>query len=329
MSSQPAWDHDENDFVSDEPVLTERSLVLVDVATSHVVNIHEPLSTDEARELTEHIRSAADVLYILIARAHAGRAWEALGYSTFTDYVRDEFDISRSRAYQLLNQAQVVAVIEAASPDGTDVHISEAAARDLKSVIGEVVPDIEQRTAGMDPVEAGEVIEEIVAEHRDKAREKRELSEEDEYERESDAAAVHDDRKGFTEADGDGPGSYTPPPPPPPIYDDHDEIDPALIRRNVQAAYDLYSSLSALKGMPDLQSIIDTIPVERRVQINENLPTARAFLNDFAELWFAQTWQNGNTGTPAPTRNTTPIHSNADNDNEGDDEQFDENDDAF
>jgi hypothetical protein len=35
------------------------------------VDISTPMDMDEARELTEQIRSTADVLYVLIARAHA------------------------------------------------------------------------------------------------------------------------------------------------------------------------------------------------------------------------------------------------------------------
>jgi hypothetical protein len=292
MSEQP-WSDDY--VVGGEVDSAAPALALVD-DTSQVVDfdLTVPLSMDEARELTEHIRSAVDMVYVLIARAHAGRAWEALGYQTFADYVRDEFDISRSRAYQLLNQAKVVEMIEAATPNGTDIHLSEAAARDLKAIIGEVVPEIEDRTRDLPANEAADVVEEIVEDYRGKVRESRERREQDALERdeaEMDAA----DRRGFSsDSSRGGPesagGGYAAPPPPP-IYDDEDDIDPALIRRNVQAAYDLYSSLTALKAMPDIQSVIDTIPVERRVQINDSLRPATAWLNTLQDAWFAQPWQ--------------------------------------
>lgn len=253
-------------------------------------DISAPMTTDQARELTDTIRSTSEVLYVLLARAHAGRAWEALGYSSFAQYVKEEFDMSRSRAYQVLDQARVVAAIEAAAPEGADLPvISEAAARDLKTIIGEVVPEIEQRTALVPAHEAGQVVEEIVEEYRDKARDRREEQALDREEQEMDAA----ERRGFADTGAPGTGLY--PPPPPPTYDDDpdDDFDPALIRRNVQAAYDLYSSLSALRSMPDVESVINTIPVERRTQINDSLRTSTQWLAEFEAAWFAQPWQDG------------------------------------
>lgn len=260
--------------------------------TSQVVDIGVPLSIEEARELTEQIRSTADVLYVLIARAHAGRAWEALGYPTFADYVREEFDISRSRAYQLLNQAQVVSMIEAAVPEGTDLHISEAAARDLKDVIAEVVPDVATRTEGMAPDEAGAMVEEIVSEYRDRVRENRERREQgnarDGEDGDDDYPTGRRPGSGYDGGHG-GDGDFPPPRAHQPIYDDDDGIDPMVVRRNVQAAYDLYSSLTALRSMPNVEDIVLTIPTERRVQINDALQPAIDWLTAFRDAWVAHT----------------------------------------
>ena len=130
-------------------------------------DLSTPLTTDQAQELTETIRSTSDVLYVLLARAHAGKAWVALGYNSFSDYVGEEFNMSRSRAYQIIDQARVIEAIESAVPDGTDLPtISEAAARDLKSIIGEVVPVIRDRTEGLSPQDAGYVVEEVVEQFR-------------------------------------------------------------------------------------------------------------------------------------------------------------------
>jgi hypothetical protein len=279
--SETAWDNDVYDDGDDFAVDVEfvepgTDLTVADEPLTGVVDMTVPLTMEEARDLTEHIRSAVDVVWVLVARAHAGRAWEALGYTSFAAYVGEEFNISRSRAYQLLDQAKVVQAIESATPEGTTLAISEAAARDLKSVLGEVVPDIEHRTEGMGPSEAAEVVEEIVEDYRDKVREKRE---QDALEAEE-AAMDRADRDGFS-----GGGDYTPPPPP--IYDEDDDLDPAVIRRNVQACYDLYSSLNALRSMPEISEIIDTIPVERRVQINESLNPSVDWLISFREQWNA------------------------------------------
>lgn len=287
---------DSADFAASETVPGTAVSVLAEV--HHEIDLTVPLTMDEARELTEHIRHAVDVVWVLVARAHAGRAWEALGYTTFAAYVGEEFNISRSRAYQLLDQAKVVQAIEAHVPDGTDVSISEAAARDLKSVLGEIVPEIEARTEGLPADDAGAVVEEIVADFRDKVRDKRE---QDAIEAEE-AAMDRADRDGFS-----GGGEYTPPPPPP-IYDEDDDLDPAVVRRNVQACYDLYSSLAALRSMPDIGAIIDSIPSERRIQVTEQITEATGWLNDFRDQWFSQSW-----------------HANSDSGDEGDDyDEFDD-----
>jgi hypothetical protein len=288
-----AWDDaDMSDNGLDDTVSFDPTPVVI--TDPGVPDISAPLTTDQARDLTDTIRSTSEVLYVLLSRAHRGKAWEALGYSSFADYVREEFDMSRSRAYQILDQSRVIEAIESASPDGADLPaISEAAARDLKSIIGEVVPEIEARTAGVPVSEAGQVVEEIVEDYRDKVRDKREQDALEKEEREQDEA----ERRGFSDTSGGGAGLYTPPPPPQfdDDEDDDDDYDPAMIRRNVQAAYDLYSSLSALKSMPDTESVINTIPVERRIQINDSLSAATGWLAEFQAAWYAQPWQDGNS----------------------------------
>ena len=234
-----------------------------------------PLNTEQARQLTDSIRNASEVLWMLIARAHSGRAWQALGYQAWGDYVKAEFDMSRSRSYQLLDQARVIQAIEAAVPEGTPVSpISEAVARDLKDVLEEIVPTIRERTEGLPPDEAALVLEEIVEEQRDRLREERDAA----------AAAVDDEEDDFAYDSpymGDGSG-----PKPPPIYDDLDEIDVAKIRRNVNAAHDIYSSLSALASLPEeLDEVVDIIPEERHAQIDANLDKAIEHLTRFAEAW--------------------------------------------
>lgn len=266
-------------------------VVVADPVSAEIVDMTVPLNTEEARELTEHIRSAADVLWTLVARAHAGRAWEALGYPSFAAYVKEEFDISRSRAYQLLDQAKVVQAIEAATPEGTTLAISEAAARDLKSVLGDFSAEVAERTYGSTPDEAADMVDEIVDNYREKARERREEAQI----AAEDAAADRAERAERGDLpEWDGPADYTPPPPP--VFGEDDDLDPAVIRRNVQACYDLYSSLQALKGMPEVGDIIDTIPPERRVQINDSLAASVEWLAMFREAWFAQPWQADEDG---------------------------------
>lgn len=239
------------------------------------LDMTSPLTVEEARELTEHIRSTSDVVFVLLSRAHAGKAWEALGYESWASYVGTEFDISRSRSYQLLNQASVIEAIEGAVPDGTDFTISEAAARDLRSIIGDIVPEIQAATYDLPPTEAGEVVEEMVDRYREEIRDRKTAKDEeaaaDQYER-----APH----------SPGNGTWTPPP-----VDEDDMADSMQVRRNFQAVYDLYSSVSALKGMPGIQDVINTIPPERRIQVNANVPVALAWLQEFSNAWFAEDFQ--------------------------------------
>lgn len=270
--------------VFDEDTAVAGEVVLADGTTVHGFN--EPLTTDEAQELTEHIRSTADVLYVLLGRAHAGKAWESLGYATFSAYVKEEFDMSRSRAYQILDQHKVIQALEAAVPDGTSLRISEAQARDLKSVIDEVVPEVQKATAGLSTEEAQKITEDIVEDYRDQVR-KQNASDGDE----SDGSdGGHQGGGGMPGQFGGGNGGggnfsdFGDDPEQDP-QDDVPQVDTAEIRRRVQAAYDFYTAMSALNTMPDVLVVIDTIRDERIPQIREQMPVALEWLQEFAKKW--------------------------------------------
>lgn len=264
---------------------------------------HSPLNSEQARQLTNTIRDASEVLWVLIARAHAGKAWQALGYETWERYVRSEFDMSRSRSYQLLDQARVIAAIESAVPAGTEIHLSEAAARDLKSVIEEAIPEIRERTEGLEPEEAKAVVEEYIEEVRKSATSNDVSPETTATPVNFDPNYVEDldgvfDDEDFTDTPtmGGAPSkptvslAYDPVVlPQAPAADkpaEVDAVDVTRIRRNVNAAHDLYSSLSALAGLPDdLDEVVAIIPIERHQMIQANLEAARANLDRFAALW--------------------------------------------
>lgn len=278
MSHEPLDDEFDDEFVDGE---------LVEIDDNNVLTA--PLDADSARALTETIRNAVDVVWMLIARAHAGKAWKALGYDTWAEYVKAEFDMSRSRSYQLLDQARVVAEIEAAVPDGTAVQISEAAARDLKDVLEDVVPEIKERTQGLSPDDASDVLAEIVEEQRERLREERDAAymdmEDDEFLDEFDSFPGGGGGGGNYTGDGSG-RRNSDEEKPAPLYNDIDEVDVVAIRRAVNAAHDLYSSLSALAGLPpDLEEVVQIIPRERYAQIDGNLRSAQENLARFADLW--------------------------------------------
>lgn len=166
-------------------------MTLVNAETGEVVAACTP---DEARALTERIRSTADALWALLLEAHERRAWAALGYGSFVDYAEAEFGMGHSHAYRLLDQGRVVREIEAAvaeaiphSPDGewgdpapVDVDadpvplvptITEAEARDIKPHLAEVTDAIRDRLAEADDPEPAEITT-IVREEVDRARTK-------------------------------------------------------------------------------------------------------------------------------------------------------------
>lgn len=117
------------------------------------------MTKDEARALTDQIRGAINQAWDLLLSAYEQRAWASLGYASWEAYVRGEFDISRRRSYQLIDQGNVIRAIESAVC--TTVHITEREARDIKPVLTEVTEEIKERVeAGEDPkVVVGEVIQ--------------------------------------------------------------------------------------------------------------------------------------------------------------------------
>jgi hypothetical protein len=92
-----------------------------------------PLSAGEARALTDEVKADAAALWRKLLRLYEGAAHTALGYASWADYCRAEFDMGRSRAYQLLDAGRVVAVIEDQS---TMVDsLNERQARELASLL--------------------------------------------------------------------------------------------------------------------------------------------------------------------------------------------------
>lgn len=249
------------------------------------IDMSEPLTQQQALQLTEHIRDAADVMYVLIARAHAGRVWDALGYPSWEAYVRAEFDMSRSRAYQLLDQAKIIASIEAAAPPGTRIELNEKAARDLKKVLGEVVEEVTDQTTGMTPEEASAAVDNILAQYRNAdsiidAGVGRGPFAVDDFGLEVPSTAVGS--AGSLGLDA-GAGVNAPRPPAPATVPKN--VDAAARRRIIQACYDLYASVSALSVMPAATELIAAIPPERHSQVSETLNPAITWLEQFAVTW--------------------------------------------
>lgn len=142
----------------------------------------ERIDADEARVLTERIKNAAEEVWNLLVEAHDRKAWAALGYDTFADYVGAEFDMSRRHAYRLLDQAEVIRELEAVVVDVTHgshapVAITERQARDIKPRLKDVSRDIKREVesaATVDPDKVKAIVSEVVEEHREQARQEAE-----------------------------------------------------------------------------------------------------------------------------------------------------------
>jgi hypothetical protein len=247
------------------------------------------MDENEAREITEAIRSAATATYILLAQAHMGKAYKALGYETWADYVKNEFQLSTARSYQLLDLSKAVKMIEEAAPEGTTIKLTEAQARGIKKELPKITEQIREETEGKTPAEAEDIIDRVVGDIREQKKnddkviqEKQKAldeAEEDGYraglEAAADAMLEADDAGKMTssadgefvemEVQGDGSESLTP--------------------QNSMDLYNFFSVLTGASSLPEPDDFIKIIPESRADEIENQLIEAAAWFNRFQTLW--------------------------------------------
>jgi len=86
----------------------------------------------EAEAATAKLKSYFGVSCQLVKELHDKQAWKAMGYGSWAAYTKAEFDISRSRSYQLIKYAEVVAGLASVAQvpmDDMAAVLSEGAAR--------------------------------------------------------------------------------------------------------------------------------------------------------------------------------------------------------
>lgn len=121
------------------------------------------ISRDEARELTEAIKSTSVALFTLLKKAHDSRAWEVLGFNSWSEYIKNEFDFSRQYSYRLVNQANVIEQINEAGE--IDYYISEKEANIIKKKLPEITERIKNETENIESEEEKkEVVNTIIKE---------------------------------------------------------------------------------------------------------------------------------------------------------------------
>lgn len=108
------------------------------------------LDAAEARVLTDEVKDDAAALWGKLLRLYEGGAHTALGYSSWADYCRDEFDMGKRTAYRMLDAA---AVVESVSHGTLEPPASERVARELVPVLRD------------NPEQVQEVWAEVVQEH--------------------------------------------------------------------------------------------------------------------------------------------------------------------
>lgn len=95
------------------------------------LDVHPKLTKDEARALTEEIRSDFIRLPQKILLAYRGEIWTALGYESFREWGTQEYGIAKTQVYQLLNYARVEESLSAIA----EKPLNEAQARELAPLV--------------------------------------------------------------------------------------------------------------------------------------------------------------------------------------------------
>ena len=127
------------------------------------------LEADDARNLTARIKMAVTGVARLLLDAHDGRAWSALGYPSWGEYVSREFGFTRQRSFQLLDHARFLRALEGATGESTAVDVvSERASRDLKPYRHAVLEAVRIRAVGASENELPGVVRSAVEEHRNR-----------------------------------------------------------------------------------------------------------------------------------------------------------------
>lgn len=272
---------DDEEFDSEDAVSDDLDELLED---------ESDMSESEAQEITAAIRSAATAIYILLARAHEGKAYKALGYNTWADYVREEFEISPQRSYQLLDLSKTIKLIEEATPEGTKVKLTEAQSRDLKRELPRITEKIREETADLDPEEASEAVDRIVAEAREQQRADEEVI--SEKERKLAEAEQEGYQKGIEAAadallEADMNNRMT------------DDADDEFIEVEVEGEnnmsptdsmnlYNFVNSMSGLQSLPEPDDFVQIIPETRFDDVYDQVVESAAWLNRLATLMEVQ-----------------------------------------
>lgn len=166
---------------------TTTDLALPD--TEDAIQPSDLLDADSARALTDRIQAGTTKIQELIITAYQGRAWVALGYASWDEYISGEFASSplalpretRQEAVQSLKKQglslRAIASVTGTSPQTVANDAAAASTGTEAEVSNNLTPEQDQRLAELDAKindEAGSF--EVSDEEADELRELRELA---------------------------------------------------------------------------------------------------------------------------------------------------------
>lgn len=277
----------DEDIEFDEDSLDDDESNIVSGDLDEIIETESAMSEIEAREITEAIRSATTATYILLAQAHEGKAFKALGYETWAEYVKEEFEISPQRSYQLLDLSKAINLIESATPEGTTIKLTEAQARDIKRELPKITEQIREETKDLTPEDAGEAVDRIlddareqkkaddkvIAEKERKLAEAREEAHRKELESAADSLLEADDAQNmgdsaddqFVEVEVEGDGSSMSP-------------------QDSMNLYNFVNALSGISSLPEPDDFVDIIPASRFDEVYDQVMEATSWMNRISTL---------------------------------------------
>lgn len=249
-------------------------------------DVEKLMSKHEAIEITEAIKSVSGAMLALLVQAHEGKAYRAMGYSTWAEYVRGEFDYSVQRSYQLLDQAKIISMIEEATPEGTSVKLTEAQARDIKRELPKIVERIEEETYELEPEDAEDAVNRIIAE----AREDQKAADEAIAAREKSVKEAEEEgiRKGIEQAtdallEADTMSKMTGN-----ADDEFVEVevsgDGSLSPEQTMNLYNFANILTSVSSLPVPDEFVDSVPDTNFDDLFDQVVEAASYMNRLATL---------------------------------------------
>jgi hypothetical protein len=247
------------------------------------------LDEKRAKEITEAIRSAATVTFLLLTEAHNRNAHRALGYDTWAEYVQTEFEMSPQRSYQLLDLGKVINEIEAVLPEGTSIKLTEAQARDIKRELPHVTERISEELSSGSDEDASATVDRVINEIRDQKKTDDKAAEA--KQKAIDEAQEDGYRAGLEAAadsllESDGPSGLT------------NSADGEFVEVTVEGEsngdlspedsmnlYNFFNVLSGLTSLPEPDEFLKIVPKNRANEIENQLLEAVSWLNRFQTLW--------------------------------------------